>query len=255
MLARRVKLHVDIGGHDATDYMNASVMEFEYIDHESGKADEVRLSLHDRDGHWSGDWRPRKGTEINASFTVVNWMETEQDEEKEITFPCGRFTVDEIEFSGPPDRVEIKALSASLTSSIRDTKRTQAWERYSLQGIAAEIAGRNGLGLMYTAHEHNFGRKDQRDEADLTFLQRLASACGVKCKVHENKLVLFDADDADQAEPVLTIPKSGSQFSPSRYRFLDSSSDTGYRRAVVKYTDPTTGKLQKAEVEVKGEDK
>ena len=46
--------------------------------------------------------------------------------------------VDEIEFSGPPDRVEIKALSASLTSSIRDTKRTQAWERYSLQGIAAE---------------------------------------------------------------------------------------------------------------------
>ena len=249
MLARRVKLHVIIGGHDATNYLASSVMEFEYIDHESGKADEIRLSLHDRDGRWSGDWRPGKGTEIQASFTVINWLDSEQ----EITFPCGRFVVDEIEFSGPPDRVEIKALSASLTSSIRDTKRTQAWERYSLQGIAAEIADRNGLGLMYTAKEHSFGRKDQRDEADLAFLQRLASACGVKCKVHGNHLVLFEADEADNAEPVLTIPKTGSPFSPSRYRFLDSSSDTGYRRAVVKYTDPATGKLQKAEVEVKGE--
>ena len=250
MLARRVKLHVIIGGHDATNYLASSVMEFEYIDHESGKADEVRLSLHDRDGRWSGDWRPGKGTEIQASFTVINWLDSEQ----EITFPCGRFVVDEIEFSGPPDRVEIKALSASLTSSIRDTKRTQAWERYSLQGIAAEIAGRNGLGLMYTAKEHCFARRDQRDEADLAFLQRLSSACGVKCKVHGNHLVLFEADEADNAEPVLTIPKTGSPFSPSRYRFLDSSSDTGYRRAVVKYTDPATGKLQKAEVEVKGED-
>lgn len=250
MLARRVKLHVIIGGHDATNYLASSVMEFEYIDHESGKADEIRLSLHDRDGRWSGDWRPGKGTEIQASFTVMSWLDSEQ----EITFPCGRFVVDEIEFSGPPDRVEIKALSASLTSSIRDTKRTQAWERYSLQGIAAEIADRNGLGLMYTAREHSFARRDQRDEADLAFLQRLSSACGVKCKVHGNHLVLFEADEADNAEPVLIIPKTGSPFSPSRYRFLDSSSDTGYRRAVVKYTDPATGKLQKAEVEVKGED-
>ena len=145
MLARRVKLHVIIGGHDATNYLASSVMEFEYIDHESGKADEIRLSLHDRDGRWSGDWRPGKGTEIQASFTVINWLDSEQ----EITFPCGRFVVDEIEFSGPPDRVEIKALSASLTSSIRDTKRTQAWERYSLQGIAAEIADRNGLGRIW----------------------------------------------------------------------------------------------------------
>lgn len=254
MLARRVKLHVAIGGHDATDSMAASVMEFEYIDHESGKADELRISLHDREGHWSGDWRPEKGTEINASFTVFNWVDAEKDRENEITFPCGRFVIDEIEFSGPPDRVEIKALSASLTSSVRDTKRTRAWERYSLESIAAEIAANNGLGLMYNAREYAFGRKDQREEADLAFLQRVASSCGVKCKVHEKKLVLFDADSADRADPVLTIPKKGSPFSPSHYRFLDSSSDTGYRRALVKYTDPATGKVQKAEVEVKGEE-
>lgn len=247
MPARRVTVHVDIGGHDATDYLAASVMELEYIDHESGKADELRLSLHDREGHWSGDWRPRKGTEINASFTVLDWMEPGQ----EISFPCGRFCVDEIEWSGPPDRVEIKALAASLTSGIRDTQRTQAWETYTLRGIAAEIARRNGLSLLYSAGDHSFCRRDQRAESDLAFLQRLASSCGVKCKVHGGKLVLFEAEEADQADAVLVIPKSGSPFSPTRWRFLDSSSDTGYRRATVQYTDPATGKVQKAEVEVK----
>ena len=71
--ARRAYLQVSIGGHDATSYLEAYVKSFEYIDHESGKADELRLTLHDRDGKWSGEWRPSLGTKIEASFTVLNW--------------------------------------------------------------------------------------------------------------------------------------------------------------------------------------
>ena len=246
--ARRAYLQVSIGGHDATSYLEAYVKSFEYIDHESGKADELRLTLHDRDGKWSGEWRPSLGTKIEASFTVLNW-----EGGGAVLFPCGEFSVDEVEFSGVPDEVTIKALSAALTSELRDTTRTQAWENYTLRDVAAEIAQRNGLSLMYSAPDHAFERRDQREESDLAFVQRLASSYAVKCKIHNGKLVLFDAADADSADPVLTVKKRGGQFSPTRYRFLESSSDTGYSRAVVSYTDPSTGKVQKAEVKVRQE--
>lgn len=246
--ARRVDLQVSIGGHDASGYLAAYVKSFEYIDHESGKADELRLTLHDREGLWCGAWRPSLGTKVAASFIVHNW-----ESAGAVKFPCGEFTVDELEFSGPPDEVTLKALSASLTSELRDTTRTQAWEKQTLRDVAAAIAERNGLSLMYSAGEHFFERRDQREEADLAFIQRLAGSFAAKCKVHDGKLVLFDAADADSARAVLVIPKTGGQFSPSRWRFIESSSDAGYTRAVVSYTDPASGKVQKAEVEVKKE--
>ena len=66
----------------------------------------------------------------------------------------------------------------ALTDGLRETKKTQAWEGYSLQAVAGEIAQRNGLELLYNADAFPFNRQDQREESDLPFLQRLASARG-----------------------------------------------------------------------------
>lgn len=59
--ARRVRLAVTIGGHDATDALAPSLLSATYTDNAAGKADEVRLDLHDRDGKWLGNGLPRKG--------------------------------------------------------------------------------------------------------------------------------------------------------------------------------------------------
>lgn len=244
--ARRATLSVSIGGHDAASYVDPHLLDFSFTDNAGGKADEVQITLHDREGKWNGAWRPQKGTAVFASITVHDW----EGEGHTATLPCGTFKVDEIEFSGPPDKVKLKAVTSALTSGLRDEDKTRAWENFSLGGLAGQLATENGLELMYDGPEHSFARQDQRKESDLAFLQRLSSERGMNCKVHDGKLVMFDAAGADAKAAALTIPKAGSMYSPSSYSFKESSSKTGYKKAQVAYTDPTTGTTHKAEVRV-----
>ncbi len=242
--ARRVTLSVFIGGHDASSYVDPCLLDFSFTDNAGGKADEVQLTLHDRDGKWVGPWRPQKGTLITASITVHDWEQAGQL----LTLPCGTFKADEIEFSGPPDKVKIKAVTSALTTGLRDEDKTRAWENFSLKNLAGQLATENGLELMYDGPEHAFARQDQREESDLGFLQRLASERGMICKVHDGKLVVYSAVGADAGQAVVSIPKQGGMYSPTSYSFKESSSKTGYKKAKVAYTDPTSGATHTAEV-------
>lgn len=243
---RRVKLSVLIGGHDATSAIEPSLLDFQFTDHAGGKADEIRLTLHDREGKWNGPWRPSKGTAVTARITALDWEEPG----RHLTLPCGTFKVDEVEFSGPPDKVTLKAVTSALTSGLRDEAKTRAWENFSLQGLAGQIASENGLTLMYDGPEHAFGRQDQREESDLGFVQRLAKERGMNCKVHDGRLVLFDGTGADARPAALTIAKRGGMYSPASYSFKESSSKTDYSKAEVAYTDPAAGTTHTAEVTV-----
>ncbi|WP_302292827.1 MULTISPECIES: phage late control D family protein [Pseudomonadati] len=241
---RRVSLQVSINGHDAASAIDPALLDFKFTDNASGKADEIRLSLHDRDGKWHGDWRPALGMDVTATLVARDW----EQEGVDLSLPCGTFRIDELEFSGPPDKVDIKAVSSALTTGLRDEKKTQAWESFSLRKLAGDVAGRNGLELMYDGPEHTFSRQDQREESDLAFLQRLSTERGMNCKVHDGKLILFDGAGADGRGASLTIPRKGSLYSPTSYRFRESSSGTGYSKAKVAYTDPTSGTTHEAEV-------
>lgn len=235
--ARRAQLRVTIGGHDATSALTPSLLEFAFTDHAGGKADEVQLTLHDREGHWNIDWKPKKGMAVSAAILVRDWFGPGQD----ASLPCGAFRIDEVEFTGPPDKVRIKAVSSALTTGLRDEARTKAWETYSLKGLAGEIAAAHGLELIYQGEEHTFGRQDQRRESDLAFLNRLATGRSMRCKVHDGKLILYDGPAAEGKKAAIVIPKNGSPLSPARYSFRQSSSGTGYQMAQVAYTDPSQG--------------
>ena len=93
--ARRVRLAVTIGGHDATDALAPSLLSAAYTDNAAGKADEVRLDLHDRDGKWLGEWAPKKGTEVSMRILCTDWFGPGQD----ASLNCGSFKGDEGEYS------------------------------------------------------------------------------------------------------------------------------------------------------------
>ncbi len=243
--ARRAQVQVTIGGHDATGAIAPSLLEFTFTDNATGKADEVQIELHDREGRWNSDWKPKKGMAVTASIRVRDWFGPGQD----AALPCGAFKIDELEFKGPPDKVSIKAVSSALTTGLRDEAKTKAWETYSLKGVAEEVAAAHGLELVYQGDEHKFGRQDQRTESDLAFLNRLATERAMHCKVHDGKLILFDAPRAEAQRPALTIPKAGGPFSPTSYSFKQSSSKTGYNKAEVAYTDPSQGETHTATVQ------
>lgn len=248
--ARRAKVHVAIGGHDATGAIAPSLLEFTFTDNAAGKADEVQIELHDREGHWNSDWKPKKGMAVTASITVKDWFGPGRD----AALPCGEFKIDELEFEGPPDRVRIKAVSSSLTTGLRDEARTRAWENSSLQGMAGQVAQEHGLKLVYQGDAHNFGRQDQRNESDLSFVNRVAEERAMHCKVHDGKLVIYDKAGAETAEAVLSVARTAADGGPdalvaTRYSFKQSSSKTGYSKASVAYTDPRQGATHTATVE------
>lgn len=248
--ARRAFVRVSINGHDATAFITPSLLDFSYTDNCSGKADEVQLSLQDREARWNGPWKPQKGMKIVASLSVKDWFAQGED----ATLSCGSFKIDEISLDGPPDIFKIKAVSAALTSNLREEKRTRAWENQSLKGIATQLAGEHGLEL----HDESNGegensymvRQDQREEADLPFIHRLAHERAMHCKVHDGKLILADSVKAEQQNPVLTLSRVGTDTPVTRYSFKQSSSGTAYTKAEAAYTDSSTGQVHTATAQV-----
>jgi phage protein D len=239
-LARRAFLEVGIGGHDATSFLEPYLVSFEYTDHAAGKSDEISIELHDRDSKWLEGWLPSKGAAITARIRCLNW----RGPGLHMALACGSFTCDEASWSGPPGKVSIKGVSASLTGPLRETAHTRAWEEFSLQGVAQDVAGRNGLSLYYDADAHKFDRQDQRGESDLAFLQRLSDDKGVSVKVREDRLILFSAKEADSRAAPLSFSRAGDDYAAvSEAEFKSKSEGTAYTACTVEYHDPATKEL------------
>lgn len=94
--ARRAELSVTINGHDATGFLQPSLLEFTCTGYASGKADEVELVLQDREGLWNNAWRPELGMRMAASLLLTDWPE----ELTPVAVDFGGFSIDELEFSG-----------------------------------------------------------------------------------------------------------------------------------------------------------
>lgn len=80
---------------------------------------------------------------IRAGILRENWHGDGSDK----VLDCGQFELDSIDAAGPPATVTIKATALPFSSQIRQTKRSQAWESYTLSGIAREMAARNGFSV------------------------------------------------------------------------------------------------------------
>lgn len=250
--ARRFEIKLWIGGHDATDYTTPYLKELTYTDSADGEADDLQFTLHDRDGHWCSDWRPSRGTKVKCTAVCKSWEEPGKD----LKLLCGEFTIDEIEYSGPPTQVRIKALTSAMTTGLRDSRKNRAWKNSSFRAIADQIAQEHNLELQYDGDPCSFERKDQRSDSDLGFLDRQCRENGFHCKVHDGKLVIRDARKAEMQNAVLAIPMKGSMYSPTSWSFKTSSADTGYTKAKSVYTDPKKGRTHTAVVEAdhSGED-
>lgn len=231
--ARRTKLSVSIAGIDVTSYISPDLKDFSFKDNAKGKADEVQLSLTDKDGKWQKEWFIKKGSPVKASLICLDWYRPGENK----SLPMGLFTVDEVDLSGPPDIIRVKAVSASKASALSEEARTKGWENYNLEGIAQEIANKNGYSLIYDAPEIPFSRLDQREVSDLAFLNQVAKGYGVNLKVHDGQIILFGAREWDAKDITFTIHKKGKALSPTRYSFKESSQGTS-KEAKVTYHDP-----------------
>jgi phage protein D len=226
---------------DISSDVNKYLTQLTYTDHEEDKADDLQLSLDDREGIWLTGWLntadAEKGAELSAVITAKNF----NSDGDEVVLDCGVFKIDSVDGSGPPANATIKATSLPFTSTARTATHYKAWENIKLSAIAGEIAGKNGMALMYeSAIDPLFERKEQNEISDIVFLRTLCKDAGISLKVSAGFIVLFDEEDYEQKPAVIEI-KHG-EANVNSYRFGTTANDTKYAKCHVSYTNPKTGK-------------
>ncbi|MEK8216432.1 phage late control D family protein [Paenibacillus sp. FSL L8-0463] len=231
--ARRAMLVLQYNGKDVSKDIAKSLTGFQYNDAASGSLDDISISLEDTGRNWQGAWVPSEGDRIHATIRTINW-----DAPNEIKkLPLGTFEVDSIEFNGPPDTVAIKAVSLPISSEIRIQQSSRAWEKTNLNTVAAEVAKRAKLKLLYRAEENpSYDHLEQTEQSDLSFLLETATREGIAIKVSNGTLVMFDESEYEKKSPIATITRGEDNV--KGYGFSINTAYSAYRACTITYTPP-----------------
>ena len=243
--ARYAEVNLIYEGKNITKDAAPYLLSFTYTDNSSDKADDISLTLEDRDRLWCSDWFPTKGDKIRASIITHNWESENQTQ----SLPCGMFEVDQIDCSGPPNIITIKAVSTLVSKPMRQEKHTKAWESVKLSTIAGDVASKSGLALFWDSSvDPFFERRDQVEMSDLEFISGLCRDYGVAVKVTDTQLVCYDEEEYEEHNPVGELSFGDKKI----IRWSFSSKATGtYKKARLQYHDPV--KDETIEIEENGD--
>ena len=184
-------------------------------------------------GETSGDVSADPGLKIDAVIVRENWT----GDGKDAVLPCGEFELDSVAASGPPAVINIKGTSLPFTAQVRQTKKSKAWENYTLSGIANEMAGANGMVCMYeSASDPFYSRVEQVKTSDIQFLETLCHKAGISLKATNRTLVLFDQAAYESKAAVFTIRRGSGVY--TKYKLNVGTADTQYSSCRVSYVDP-----------------
>lgn len=204
MKARYAAVNCLYNGKDISADLAAFMKSFSVREVLSGEADSAEITLEDREELWQGDWMPDRGALLDVKMSVGNW-EVPGDFR---TLPLGKFEVDEITNTGPPNEAKIRLVSIPNASNLRSVEKTRAWEKTKLSQIIKDIADGAEMESYYDAKEDPIQeRAEQSEETDLSFLQKLCKDAGLALKITDKKIVVFDISKYEQADPVMQITK------------------------------------------------
>lgn len=234
-MIRQPYFKVTYNGKNVTADIKRYLVRISVADKVAGESDELSIEMEDTDGLWKDAWYPSKGDKIHVEIGYPDSI-----------YSYGTFEVDEIEHSGPPDRVAIRALAAGIKPAIR-TKRSTAHEGKTLKQIAQFIADENDLsfdGGSSSALNIAINRVTQDRETDLQFLMRIGKEYGFLFSVRDKQMVFTSIFDIEKGESVATIDKTDLL----RWSVKNTSVETK-KKAKVSYFDPDTAELNEHEVD------
>jgi phage protein D len=168
-----------VNGQDITGKVNPRLENLTLSEGREGAVDTLELTLADHDGQIA---LPRKGATIELQ---LGWR-------GQPLVDKGSFEVDEVEHSGAPDQISIKARSADMKRKLRQ-RTEKSWHDTTVGTIVQAIAARHGLAprvdgaLAATKVEHI----DQTNESDLHFLSRLAKLHDAVATVKKGHLLFL----------------------------------------------------------------
>lgn len=239
--ARQMTLQVRYGdgNQDVSSAVAAKLLECVYLDHAGGESDSLSLSLADGEGYWADVWWALKGSPLEVDFVCKNWFAPGDT----VTMAPGKFFIDHVELTGPPEVTTVRGLAVDVSGSLRGEVKTRAWEYLTPQTVAQGLAAEHSLSLALLVDRviAPAARVEQRQESDLAFLQRLALEHGLRVKAQGSAITLWEGNRVDQGAAVLTVSRSGA-FAPLSWAFASRTREV-YRSARVSYQDPSTKEL------------
>lgn len=210
---------VVLDGQDLTDRIAPRLIDLTLTEDRSGEADQLDLRLHDHDGKMA---LPRRGVTLAVA---IGWKDSGLVDK-------GTFEVDEVEYSGSPDVICIRARSANLTQSLRN-RRERSWHATTLGDVVRAIAGEHGLTarvadkLAGVALPH----LDQANESDANLLTRLGKRFDATATI-KNGALIFAPIGSGKTASGMALPtfvltrRDGDQH---RYSVADRDAFSGVR--------------------------
>ena len=192
---------VTLNGTDITSNIADRLISLSISDEAGVSSDRFELALDDRD-HALG-W-PGAGVELEIA---LGYRETGG------VRTMGRYTVDEVESSGPPAELRLRGAAADMLASIKSQRRAD-YDGKTLGEIVRTIAGRHNLTPQIAAvfESQPVEHLDQTDESDLHLLTRLAEQFGATTKPAAGRLLFVEAgkglDASGAAMPSVAIIRS-----------------------------------------------
>ena len=237
MKARRAKVKCTYDNVDISRDIAVFLKSFSVREVLGGEADSAEITLEDREELWLGDWLPERGAIMDIGIAVSDW-EYEGDNRE---LPFGKFEVDEITNTGPPNEAKIKLISVPNNTDLRGVERTRAWEKANLSRIVQDVAEGASMQHYYDAPDDPIiDRAEQSEETDLAFLQKICKDAGLALKVTNETIVVFYISKYESADPVMTITKGRDNIASFDCRMTIHNI---YRACHVKYKNGSKGEL------------
>jgi Phage protein D len=200
----RAAWRVTLDGEDLTATLAPRLMSLRLSEKLGEEADSLEIVVHDTDGAFVP---PRQGARIAV------WLGWSRGTGVPIGLvDKGSFVVDELTWSGPPDRVTITAHSADFKGSYR-TRKTRSWLGQTLGAIIARIAADNALtpACHPDLTDRTIPATEQHNKSDMQFIRDLGRQFDAVATVKGGALIFAPrgatTTPAGKALPSLTITR------------------------------------------------
>ncbi|PFH10850.1 hypothetical protein BCF11_3284 [Collimonas sp. PA-H2] len=210
---------ITLDGQDITGKFAPRLVSLDLTECRSDSADELSITLSDTDGQLA---IPSKGARINVQ---IGWQESGLVDK-------GIFTVDEIEHSGAPDLLTLRARTASLIDTFRQPVE-RSFHDTTLGAVIEMIAFQQELkaGIADALRGVKIAHLDQTRESDAAFLRRLGKKYDAAATVKNDTLLFMPAGRSKTASgrdlPLIRITRNlGDRH---RYHSAERDSYSGVR--------------------------
>ena len=224
---------ITVDGNDIAQLISPRLISLTLTDNRGLEADQLDIVLSDHDGLLT---IPPKGAAVRL---WLGWSNSGLVDK-------GQFIVDELEHSGAPDTLSIRARSADLRKQLT-TKREASYSATTLGAVLTTIAARNNLvaQLAPALAALPILQLDQANESDANILTRLGEDFDAVATVKAGRLVFMRGNGGKSASgldlPHITLTRADGDG----HRYLDANRDS-YDGVRAYFYDINSAKKQEA---------